>query len=282
MGGNFSEETGRFAGASQVEIFYRKYVPLTSEVRACVVVVHGLGEHSGRYVNVVNALLAEGYAVYAADHQGFGQSGGPRGHVARFFDYLPDVQHMVQMARNERPDCPVLIFGHSMGGLISLSYALEYPADVDAMIISAPALLANPDPWIVRLMRMMNMIKPTFVIRRPGDGSSISRDPEEVRRFETDPLHVPISSARWAVEILAAQQLVTLRAGEIKLPILMVQGMADTMVVPQATLDFFEQISSADKTLYTYPGYYHELHNDVGKEKPLADIVEWLNNRMNK
>jgi acylglycerol lipase len=126
----------------------------------------------------------------------------------------------------------------------------------------------------------MNLINPTFSIQRPGGAEGISRDTEEVRRFSEDPLHVPVSSARWAVEILTAQVEVTRRAAAIQLPILMIQGMADTIVVPRATVDFFKQISSADKTLYTYPDHYHELHNDLDKEKPLGDLVEWLNAHM--
>ncbi|MEZ4640271.1 MAG: alpha/beta hydrolase [Caldilineaceae bacterium] len=263
-----------------MEIFYRKYTPPVADVKASVVVVHGLGEHSGRYTNLFDVLLAANYAVFAADHQGFGQSGGQRGHVAHFADYLPDVQHMVEMARAERPHTPVIIFGHSMGGLIALYHALEYPKVVDAYVISAPALLASPNPWLVRAMRVLNLVRPTFVIRRPGDNTTISRDLEEVRRFDEDPLHVPVSSARWAVEILKTQKLVSHRAAEIGVPILMVQGMADQLVVPQATVDFFEHVSSADKTLYTYPGYYHELHNDLDKEKPLADVVQWLDERV--
>lgn len=278
----YQEETGHFGGMSGVDIFYRRYTPLGCDVKACVVVVHGLGEHGGRYLNLVNVLSAAGYAVYAADHQGFGQSGGPRGHVGRFSDYLLDVHRVVEMARQERPACPLVIFGHSMGGLITLYYALTYPTGVDAYIVSAPALLANPNPWIVRMMRLFNLFNPTFVIRRPGDNATISRDPEVVRLFESDPLHVPVSSARWAVEILAAQKVVSRRAAEIHTPILMLQGMADVVVVPQATLDFYAQLSAADKTLYTYPGYFHELHNDIDKEKPLADIVEWLESRVKR
>jgi alpha-beta hydrolase superfamily lysophospholipase len=239
-----------------------------------------LGEHGGRYTNLVNCLLPEGYVVYSLDHQGFGRSGGVRGHVNRFADYLPDVQRIIEMARTDQEELPVAIFGHSMGGLISLHYALEFPHKVDYLAISAPALLAKPKKSLVLLMRAINLFNPQFVIRRPGGAEGISRDPEEVRRFREDALHVPVSSARWAVEILATQVMVTRRAAELRLPILMLQGMADTLVVPQATIDFFARISSSDKTLHTYPDYYHELHNDLGKEKPLGDLVQWLNTRM--
>jgi alpha-beta hydrolase superfamily lysophospholipase len=276
-----THESGTFDGASKVPIFYQRWLPAAGVSRGSVIIVHGLGEHGGRYTNLVNWLLPEGYAVYSLDHQGFGRSGGQRGHINRFTDYLPDIHRLVQMARAEQQGRPVAIFGHSMGGLISLVYALVLPTSVEYLAISAPALLANPKKSLVLLMRTMNRINPTFSIQRPGGAEGISRDPEEVRRFSEDPLHVPVSSARWAVEILTAQAEVTRRAAAIQMPILMLQGMADTIVVPQATVTFFEQISSPDKTLHTYPGYYHELHNDLDKEKPLSDLLLWLNARMN-
>jgi alpha-beta hydrolase superfamily lysophospholipase len=275
-------ETGTFEGASKVPIFYQRWLPATGARRGSIVLVHGLGEHGGRYTNLVRCLLPEGYAVYCLDHQGFGRSGGQRGHINRFTDYLPDIYRLVQMARAEQPGRPVAIFGHSMGGLISLVYALVLPTSVDYLVISAPALLANPKRSLVLLMRMMNLINPRFSIQRPGGAEGISRDPEEVRRFSQDPLYVGVSSARWAVEILATQVEVTRRAATLYLPILMLQGMADVIVVPQATVDFFQRVSSPDKTLHTYPGYYHELHNDLEKEKPLNDLVYWLNARIDR
>lgn len=277
-----SHTTGTFDNAFNIPIFYQKWLSAGDTCRGSVVIVHGLGEHSGRYTNLVDRLLPEGYAVYAADHQGFGRSGGPRGHVGRFADYLPDVHRMVEMARAEQPGLPLALFGHSMGGLIGLHYALAYPNTLDFLVISAPALRARPNQLLVLCTRVINWFYPTFSMRRPGDVSGISRDPEEVRRLVEDPLYVSKSSVRWAVELLAAQTHIRQRATELRLPLLMLQGMADQLVVPEATLEFYQQVSSHDKTLHAYPGYYHELHNDIGKEKPLDDIAQWLNQRMPK
>lgn len=272
--------TATFTGIANVPIFYQKWLPADGVRRGSVVIVHGLGEHGGRYTNLIERLLPEGYALYAIDHQGFGQSGGRRGHVERFEHYLPDVRHVVDLARQEQGHLPVALFGHSMGGLIGLHYLMEQEQSVDCAVISAPALLANPNRWLVRLMRLINWVRPTFVLTRPGSGTAVSRDPEVIRHFIEDPLFVGKSSARWVVEILAAQPKIAARADEITLPILVVQGLADSVVVPAATAEFFERVSSPDKTLLTYEGYFHELHNDVDKEKPLGDVAEWLNQRM--
>lgn len=271
--------TGAFTGVANTPIFYQKWLPETGPTRGVVMVVHGLGEHGGRYANLVERLLPEGYAVYAADHQGFGRSGGLRGHVNRFRDYAEDIHRLNALVRSEQPGQPLAVFGHSMGGLISLDYAQTYPEDAECWIITAPGLRAETSPLLVLLMRTMNLLRPTFSLQRPG-GGEISRDPEEVRRFAEDPLFVPVSTARWAVEILAAQKRVIARAASVPGPLLMLQGTGDTIVVPAATQEFFERVATPDKTLLLYDGYYHELHNDIGKEKPLGDVVEWLNARM--
>ncbi len=277
---NMHHSNATFTGIANVSIFYQKWLPAEGVRRGSVVIIHGLGEHGGRYTNLVNRLLPEGYAVYAIDHQGFGQSGGVRGHVGRFADYLPDVRHVVDLARSEQGDLPVALFGHSMGGLIGLYYLMENGDTVDCAVISAPALLASTNPWLVGMMRLINHVRPTFLLTRPSSGIAISRDPEIIRAFVEDPLFVGKSSARWVVEILSAQPKINARAAQLTLPILVVQGMADVVVVPDATLKFYERITSPDKTLLTYDGYFHELHNDIDKEKPLDDIAEWLNGRM--
>ena len=267
-----------FASVANVPIFYQKWLP-DGPVRGVVMVVHGLGEHGGRYANLVERLLAEGYAVYAIDHQGFGRSGGQRGHVNHFHDYAKDVHRLNALVRAEQPGQPIAVFGHSMGGLISLDYAQTYPMDVDYWVIQAPAVRAATSTLLVAILRLVNLLRPTFSMARPG-GGVISRDPEVVRRFEEDPLFVPVSTVRWLVEFLTAQKRVIAAVAATPSPLLMLQGTADSLVIPAATQEFFAQVSAPDKTLLIYEGYYHELHNDIGKEKPLGDVVEWLGERM--
>ena len=269
-----------FTSVADVPIFYRKWLP-DGPLRGAVMIVHGLGEHGGRYGNLVERLLPEGYAVYAIDHQGFGRSGGQRGHVSHFHDYAKDVHRLNGIVRAEQPGQPLAVFGHSMGGLITLDYAQTYPQDADCWIVQAPALAANTSGPLVFAARLMNLFRPTYSMERPG-GGDISRDPDEVLRFRQDPLHVPVSTVRWVVEILAAQKRVQAHVTSTPSPLLMLQGTADNLVIPAATQEFFAQVTAPDKTLHIYDGYFHELHNDIGKEKPLGDIVEWLDARMVK
>jgi alpha-beta hydrolase superfamily lysophospholipase len=280
MAESILHETGGFRGRGGGTLFCQQWRPAQAKVKAALVLVHGLGEHSSRYPYLVQSLVPAGYAIYGHDHQGFGRSEGQRGHVNRFTEYAADVQIRVAQAREAHPDSPLILFGHSMGGLIALDYLLRYQESVDLAVISAPALLAKTARHLVLLMRTMNLVQPTFVIQRPGGAEGISRDPAEVEKYANDPLWVRTSSARWAVEILSAQADIRPRAGEISLPILLIQGSEDQLVVPEATTSFFEAISSADKSYYYYPGYYHEAHNDVDKEYPLKDLRTWLDARV--
>lgn len=280
MVANARHDTATFQGACDVSIFYQRWRPEGGVRRGSVVIVHGLGEHSGRYIHLVERLLREGYAIYAGDHQGFGRSGGRRGHVRRFADFLPDLRYIADLARREQGDLPLALYGHSMGGLISLQYVLAHPTTLDFLVLSAPGLRANFPKWLVMALRLVNRIYPTFSIRRPGDPAVITRDPEELRRFLEDPLQVPTSTARFAAEGLATQIDTMKRAEEITIPVLMVHGTGDRFVDPAATQEFFARVASQDKTLLLYDGYYHELHNDLDKQKPLDDIAQWLNERM--
>ncbi len=250
-----------------------------STPRAVVMIAHGLGEHGGRYGNLVERLLLEGYAVYAIDHQGFGRSGGRRGHVSRFRDYAQDMHQLNKLVRAEQPGLPFVHFGHSMGGLISLDYAQTFPKDADYWIIQAPAIRANISAPLVFAMRLVSFVYPTFSMVRPP-GGDLARDPEVARQLEADPLAVPVSSARWLIEFLAAQKRVTAHVTSTPGPLLMLQGTADNLVIPANTHKFFDQVTTPDKTYLTYDDYFHELHNEVGKEKPLGDIVAWLDKRV--
>lgn len=278
---DFSHRTDTFASASGAPIFYQEWQP-SSPAKAHVLIVHGVGEHSGRYRHLVQALLAAGYAVYGHDHQGFGRSGGARGFVSQFRDYLGDISQMLALAQTRNPALPCCLYGHSMGGLIGLYYLLEMPGAIDLAVISAPGLHPQLDPlnrFLKQVMVMLNRVRPSLSFPQPGSLHTISRDAEEVRLAQTDPLWVRKRSARWVVEIFATMREVAARAGEIRLPLLMLQGSADAIVSPEATQTFFENVSSPDKTLRLYEGYYHEIHNDLGREKPLADVIAWLDER---
>ncbi|MBP7964470.1 MAG: lysophospholipase [Caldilineaceae bacterium] len=273
---------GTFAGEDGVPIFYRRWLPATAARRGTVVIVHGLGEHGGRYLNLVRRLLAEGYACYAQDHRGFGRSGGKPGHVNHFADYLLDIKRTVALARTEGGAQPLTLYGHSMGGLIAIHYLQQYGATVDLAIIGSPALGVpggRVGRGLLTLLQVMSRVYPTFTIDNRGS-EPVSRDPEIIAEFGTDPLGNRFVTARWATEMMAAQADWPKAIHRITLPILVMQGMQDRLVMPSLTQKFFRHLLAADKTLYLYPDHFHELHNDLDREKPLGDLAAWLNQRV--
>ncbi len=274
--------TGYFPGASGHTIFYNRWRPVDNP-RGIVLILHGLGEHGGRYRHLVAALSQAGYAVYAHDHHGFGRSGGARAFVHSFQDYLNDISQVLSMARRRDPGLPCCLYGHSMGGLLGLLYLMETPGAVDMAVIASPSLQPQKLSLVNRLLKLilvtLHHAKPTLTFRQRGSLDVLSRDWEEVQKALRDSLGVQHRSARWVVEFFRAAQEVTERAGEVTLPTLMMQGLADAVVSPAATQAFFSRVSSADKTLRLYEGYYHELHNDLGRERPISAAIDWLDAR---
>ena len=280
--GTSGHATGYLRSESGLPIFYSLWCP-DRAARGVVLILHGLGEHSGRYRHLVGALLRAGYMVYAHDHQGFGRSGGARCYVQGFHDYLSDISQVVSMARLRSPGLPSCLYGHSMGGLIGLLYLMEVPGAVDLGVIASPSLrshdLSLANRILKRVLESVHRVQPQLTFRQRGNLDILSRDWEEVQQAMGDSLGVPLRSARWVVEFFETMQEVSDRASEIRLPILMLQGLADAVVVPSATQEFFAQIGSEDKCLRLYEGYYHELHNDLGRERPIGAVLDWLNSR---
>ena len=280
--GSRGHSTGYIRGASGHPIFYNRWRP-DEHPRGIVLILHGLGEHGGRYRHLVAGLVQAGYAVYAHDHHGFGRSGGARAYVDGFHDYLFDISQVLSMARRRDPGLTCCLYGHSMGGLLGLLYLMETPGAADLAVIASPSLQPQSLSPVNRLLKLilvtLHQAKPTLTFQQRGSLDVLSRDWEEVQRALKDSLGVRHRSARWVVEFFRATQEVRERAAEVKLPILMMQGLADAVVSPAATQAFFSHTSSADKTLRLYEGYFHELHNDLGRERPLAAVIDWLDAR---
>lgn len=279
---SLQHSTGYLRGESGLPIFYSRWRPV-GQPRGAVLILHGLGEHSGRYRHLVGALHQAGYLVYAHDHQGFGRSGGARCYVQGFHDYLSGVTQILSMARRENPGLHFCLYGHSMGGLIGLLYLMEAPGAADLAVIASPSLrshdLSPVNRLLKRILELTHRVRPQLTFRQRGTLDILSRDWEEVQIAMRDSLGVPLRSARWVVEFFETMQEVSDRANEIRLPVLMMQGLADAVVVPSATQEFFAKVGSEDKSLRLYEGYYHELHNDLGRERPIGAVLDWLNAR---
>jgi len=278
-----SEQTGHFEGSDGLRVFYRYYTAESEKAR--LVIAHGLGEHSGRYGNVVNELVPKGVSIFALDHRGHGQSGGKRGHILSFDSFLSDLHAMIVIAGSDLPaDRHCFLLGHSMGGLIALNYALRFPETIDAMVVSSPACgMAIEVPAAKKMMaKFMSALWPGLSMGNELDASKISHDEDMITAYRQDPLVHDRVSARWFTEFLAAMETAKQKVTQLNVPILMQIAGDDHLVNPQASQRFFEKLTVDDKTLYVYDGLYHEIYNEIeaDKQKVLRDLGEWIEKRI--
>lgn len=267
---------GTFRGSGNLNLFYQCWQP-TGQTRAALAIVHGFGEHSGRYPNVVNHFVPRGYAIYALDHRGHGRSPGQRGHINAWREYRDDVRAFVQLVAARESSRPIFLWGHSLGGLIVLEYALHYPDNVRGVIASAPLLgQAGISPILIALARLLSRIAPTFSLSTGLDATTLSRDPAVVQAYTSDPLVHSLGTPRLSTEITAAQEWTLAHTSEWRVPLLLFFGTADRLVPPENTRKFFAAIPFPDKHKIEYDGAYHETHNDIIHAQVMADVEQWL------
>src|SRR5665647_531066 len=250
-------------GAPDVDLFVQSWQP-AGAIRGAVAIVHGIGEHSGRYSYLVERLAERGFAVAALDNRGHGRSGGTPGHIDSWSEYREDVRAFLRYVSAQFMGMPLFLYGHSLGALIVTDYVLFHPDGLDGLIVSGNPLhpTGSAKPVLVMLARILSRYKPKISFQLGLDDDALSRDPEVVKAYREDPLVHRSVTARWGTETLAAIDRVRARASEIRLPLLILHGGADRINSPEGSRELFNLVSSADKQLRVYPGGYHEPHND--------------------
>ncbi len=268
---------GRLTGAGGLELYWQNWRP-ESAPRAAVVLVHGVGEHSGRYANVVGPLVGDGYAVYGYDQRGHGRSPGPRVHIDHWSEYREDLRACLGLVAREEADRPLVVYGHSLGSLVVLDYLLEGSGGLAGAIVSGvplePAGIASP--LLVAVARLLSGVRPRRSLDLRLDAAALSRDPEVVEAYRADPLVTSRATVRWGTESLAAVRRVKEGMGTVDVPLLVLHGEADRLNLVDGARALAEALPHGDTTLRIYPGVYHEPHNDLGHEQVAADVVGWL------
>ncbi|MBN2393893.1 MAG: lysophospholipase [Anaerolineae bacterium] len=270
-------QDGFFKGVRESNIYYQVWLP-EADVKAVLLVVHGLAEHSGRYMNVVNHFVPLEYAVYGLDHIGHGKSEGTHVHVERFTDYTVTLKLYFDLIRLEHPDTPIFLVGHSLGALIGAAYLLEHQDELAGAVLSG-ILVKVPDntpPAIVFVGKILSTLLPKAGLLGVN-AEGVSRDPAVVQAYINDPLvYRGKATARLAAEMLSTMQRVTAEAATITLPLLIVQGSEDKLVDPAGAQLLYDAVRSTDKTLKVYEGFYHEVFNEPEHEQVLGDVEAWL------
>jgi alpha-beta hydrolase superfamily lysophospholipase len=254
-----------------------------SHPRAIVVVAHGFGEHGGTYAHVAHAVGQTVEADFLApDLRGHGRSPGRRGVVRKYEELVQDLRASVVWARHRRPELPVFVLGHSNGGQVALRLALDRPDGVSGVIVSNPSIrLAMPVPaGKVRLGKLLLSLAPWITLRADTPSAWLTRDSAMQEKYRSDSLRHNRISPPYFFGMLAGGEMLLTRAGEFRLPILVLIGGQDPVINPQATREFHERLGSDDKTLLIYPRMLHEPFNELGREQVFDDLSRWLAQRI--
>jgi alpha-beta hydrolase superfamily lysophospholipase len=233
-------------------------------------------------MNLVDHFVPLGYAVYGFDHIGHGKSEGPRVYVNRFGDFIETLKIYGNLVREWQAGCPFFLIGHSMGGLISSSYLLEPPAFLSGAVLSGPAVKA-PET-LSRLTLIMGKVLSALTPRLglvTLEAAGVSRDPDVVRAYESDPLvYRGKLTARLASELISEMERITREAFRITTPIIIVQGRKDRLVDPAGAQCLYDAAASSDKMIQLYDDLYHEVFNEPEHARVLGDVEAWISARL--
>ena len=270
----------KWTASDGVEIYGQCWLN-DSKPKAVICIVHGMGEHSGRYAHVAEYLVDAGYSVIAYDHRGHGKSGGKRGHTPSYDLLLDGVSDLLKQAEKIAPGSKKFIYGHSMGGNVVLNYALRRKPEIAGVIASSPwlKLAFEPPKFEVTLGTFVNNIFPGFTQSTKLDATAISRDKKEVEKYVNDPLVHDKISARFFVETYAAGNWALEHAAEMKWPLLIFHGTEDRLTSPEGSRQFADKVKE-NCTFKLWNGLYHETHNEPEKEDVLTYIATWLDSSL--
>ena len=272
-----SATEGYFRSSDGLKLFYRRWA--VPQPRAVCLLVHGIAEHSGRYQHLAQALAAQGFSVWALDHRGHGRSEGLRGDCRSLEEFVEDVRLLAQQARIGTQRLPLLLVGHSLGGLIALSFCARYPEEVRAVAVSSPALKLTHEtpPWKVSLVTATSYVLPTFPFQNGVNPKNLCRDPQVVEAYIKDPLVRHVLTARCAVALRDAMRESLDLARQLKVPCLILQAGADEVCDPQTAVEFSRRADGNGITFRRYDGLYHELFNEPQRARVIGDLCQWLN-----
>jgi alpha-beta hydrolase superfamily lysophospholipase len=276
-------EEGWTESADGNRLFWRRHSPY-GETRAVLLVVHGLAEHSGRYLHVLDRFANAGFDCWAHDYRAHGQSPGLRVHVRQFDEFLTDLAAARRLVGEAQPDMPFFLVGHSQGGLIVLREALAHPQGLEGIVVSSPFLGMHPDAAPPAALHMVANIVSTFAPKlmfpKVAEPSVLSRDPEVPAAYIADPLVSTTVSARWFTSVMAAHADTHARASTLSIPALVMQSGDDRLTDPAATRSWVADAPSDLVDYVEWEGLYHEMFNEPEKEDVFARVEEWLGERL--
>jgi len=259
------------------DLFGQIWTPKT--VKAVVVLVHGMGEHSSRYKeSVVPHLVSHDFAVIGFDLFGHGKTKGKRGHCPSYNALMDVIEYVIEKSMILFPDKATYLYGHSLGGNLAINYVLRRNNTIKGVVASSPflKLAFQPPKWKVAIGKLLLRTFPSITLSSEIDESAISRDPVEVKRYHDDKLIHDKISPMFSFPVMGAGQWAISNAGKFETPILLLHGTGDRLVDHKGSVEFCEKAKHAQLKLYE--NGFHELHHDLCKEEFINDILYWLEN----
>ncbi len=279
---SYTHSIGTFIGKGGTEIFFQNWS--VDNPRGILVIAHGVGEHSGRYGNIINELEGSAISIYALDHRGHGNSGGKLGHVESFMDYVYDLKIFIDLIKEDINKNRLILLGHSMGGVIAGKYALTYSEDIDGLILSSPGFVpAMKVPgWKTKLAGVLSRYAPSFSMPTGLEVSALSHDQVVIDEYENDRMVHGMVSARWYTEMMKTCEECLNRAMELRMKLLVFHGDEDRIVDYRGSEQLFNNASSMKKELHILKGFYHETMNDTDKKIILQIVSRWIRSIIGK
>jgi lysophospholipase len=273
-------DEGFFNAKDNLRLFWVSDVP--EAPRAHVALVHGYGDHSGRYRPAIEALVAEGFAVHSFDYRGHGRADGRRGHAERWQEFVDDLEVFWARVRRAAGGQKTFLLGHSHGGLMALQWLSRDVQGLSGLVLSAPylRLALSPPALKVAAARVVGTVLPWLPIKSGLKAADLTRDEAIQAATLADPLYLDIATPGWFTQSSRAQ-VQTLAAGpSVKVPLFLFCGEKDGVASTVASRAFFESVASADKTYKEYPGMRHEPLNEVGRDEVFRDISGWISRHL--
>jgi alpha-beta hydrolase superfamily lysophospholipase len=270
------EHVGTRDGTS---LLIRHWAVPSGEPWAAVLLIHGLAEHCGRYEHVGTQLAEAGIDAHGFDLRGFGGSGGPRASVERWSQLHDDVEERVAAIRSIAPARPLVLYGHSMGGLIALGYVLDGRVRPDLLVLSAPAIGASVPLWQRLIAGPLRRLAPGLLLANGLDTGDLSSDPAVREAYIADPWNQHKTTVRFGHALFGEQRRVTAALDRLSIPTLVIHGGSDRLV-PTATSATLEGRPSVVRRVY--PGVLHELHNEPEGPEVIEDVIGWVRDRVSR
>ncbi len=272
-----------FTTVQGIKIYYQYWIPQKNH-RANLIFVHGMGEHSGRYKNIIDYLLPKGFALFGLDIQGHGKSEGKRGHISHFSDFAAQVDQLITVTKIQQDNKELFLYGHSMGGLIVFDYLTKYSNhDLGGVIFTSPAfdISIKIPGWKLFLGKIISYLAPSVTMNNGINPDELSHDKVVVEMYEKDELVHDRTSAGLFFAMLKVIKEAKSKAGNIHTPVLLMLGDNDKIISKEGAMSLFNILGSKDKKLFICPDSSHELLNEIEKTKNLNLIWQWIEPRLN-